>query len=369
MAHKYPYGQSAQRLYFPAEAPPFFETWKPADTADHDLLCAEMSRLAYADKQKATTALASVGFTMRLWMGGETPQERQRTLGTDGFVATHADGTIVLAFRGTESNKPEDLLADGFATAGPWVKSGLVHEGFARSYGAVRGDVNEVLREHAGSLLVTGHSLGAGLATLAAAEHAERTSKLITFGTPRVGDPAFASLLGDLKTRGDIHQFVDCCDLVTRIPPEHFDRSHISQLLEELIPASLLGGLIGRGLVAGVAEALAVALSALHIQPHYVDVADPIYRDRNGMALTSGTTNSADQRAARAAYQGGAVPDFAQLARQIVVALAAARDAKAIRDAVRRLATGLFQADPVPLRDLADHAPINYVTLFTGRLP
>jgi pimeloyl-ACP methyl ester carboxylesterase len=369
MAHKYQYGKSAQRLYFPAEAPPFFETWEPADTADHDLLCAEMSRLAYADKGKATTALASVGFTMRLWMGGETPQERQRTLGTDGFVATHADGTTVLAFRGTESNKPEDLLADGFATAGPWVKSGLVHEGFARSYEAVRGDINEALRGHQGTLLVTGHSLGAGLATLAAAEHAERTSRLITFGAPRVGDQAFARLLVDLKNRGDIHQFVDCCDLVTRIPPERFDRPHIAKLLDELIPASLLGGLVGRGLVAGVAEGLAVALAALHIDPHYVDVAEAIYRDRNGKALTSGTTNSADQQAARAAYQGGALPDFGPLAGQAVAAFAAARDANAIRAAVRRFATGLFQVDPVPLRDLADHAPINYVTLFTARLP
>jgi hypothetical protein len=51
-----------------------------------------------------------------------------------------------------------------------------------------------------------------------------------------------------------------------------------------------------------------------------------------------------------------------------VFAAGVAHDTAAIRAAVRTFAARLFQGDPVPLRDLADHAPINYVSLFTGRV-
>jgi hypothetical protein len=50
---------------------------------------------------------------LTVWPGGEGLGQRWRTLGTDGFVATADDGRFaVVAFRGTESDKPEDLLSD-----------------------------------------------------------------------------------------------------------------------------------------------------------------------------------------------------------------------------------------------------------------
>jgi pimeloyl-ACP methyl ester carboxylesterase len=364
MAKEYPYDDSGKALYTPAKDVGFFESWDQRDTDNHALLCAEMSRLAYAtDKETVTEALRTIGFTRKLWMGGETPAERMKTLGTDGFIATNEAGLAVLAFRGTEANKPEDLLADGFALPGPWVKSGQVDQGFARSYKAVREDINEVLTQHHGTLLVTGHSLGAALATLAAAEHVARTPTLITFGSPRVGDEAFASLLDGLKEQRKIHRFVDCCDLVTRVPPEQFHQSEIKELLMELVPDSVAGS------VPVVATGLALALRLFGIQPQYVHVGDAKYRDRSGKTPPAGTTVADDQQAARLAYEGHVIPEPEDLLHSLRSAVTAAANAGGLRNAIRKFGAELFQGGRAPLRDLADHAPINYVSLFSGRIP
>jgi pimeloyl-ACP methyl ester carboxylesterase len=180
------------------------------------------------------------GFELQSWIGGETPAERKAKGGTDGFIATSVGaGLTVLAFRGTEASKPEDVLADGLTTSVPWdpqdPSRGNVHEGFARAYGRVREGVRQVLAAHPGRVLIAGYSLGAGLATLAASDHAGRNPALITFGSPRVGDEAFKATL-TLAGVTTIHWFVDCCDLVTRIPPERFDEPHVEKFLVDLIP-------------------------------------------------------------------------------------------------------------------------------------
>ena len=100
MARPYRYEQAAQMLYWPAHGPAFFEGWElPKDTNDEDLLCAEMCRLAYADRQTVTSTLPAVSFTLRHWIGGETTEQRGATHGTDGFIASSNDGRLtVLAF-------------------------------------------------------------------------------------------------------------------------------------------------------------------------------------------------------------------------------------------------------------------------------
>ena len=373
MADRYPHQNSAQALYWPAFGPAFFRGWNSNDTNNHDLLCAEMSRLAYADRPTVGSSLQKIGFVLEHWIGGETKEQRGATHGTDGFVATSANPQLrVLAFRGTESNKPEDILTDALATSEVWdpqnPSRGKVHRGFKQVYALVAEDIRRVLAKPGGQLLITGHSLGAGLATLAAADHAHLKPALVTFGSPLVGDSAFKQTLSGLT----LHRFVDCCDLVTRIPPERFDERNIERLLAELIPRSPLPDVMSRGLIKAVAAGLASALSGLNVQPEYEHVCDRAYGDHAGKILTPATPAAieADQNAARAAYQGGFTPDLKHLLQQLVSAVFAAgvaRDPTAIRDAVRNFGARLFQGDPVPLRDLADHAPINYVTLFTGR--
>src|SRR5262245_27360095 len=169
MARSYAYQNSAQMLYWPAHGPAFFEQWTADDASNDDLLCAEMSRLAYADRATVKRVLqAAPGtFTLIDWIGGETAEQRGATQGTDGFLATRSSVVLtVLAVRCTESNKPEDIVTDALATSIPRdprdPTRGNVHRGFARAYASIQPRVRQALPPR-GRLLVTGHSLGAGL--------------------------------------------------------------------------------------------------------------------------------------------------------------------------------------------------------------
>ncbi|WP_457422727.1 lipase family protein [Roseateles sp. P5_E7] len=139
---------------------------------------------------------------------------------TQAFAAVSKDGGVLLAFRGSEANTLKDLLLDGQflqVKAAGW--EGLLHHGFARAASAIWPEIEEFLKRHPKSdLLITGHSLGAAIATLIAVR-ARRPNKtrLVTLGSPRVGDPAFVE---SFNTAGiTCTRLVDCIDVVTRIPP------------------------------------------------------------------------------------------------------------------------------------------------------
>ena len=72
-------------------------------------------------------------------------------------------------------------------------------------------------------LLVTGHSLGAALATLAAA--IQSNVHLYTFGSPRVGNEAFRDAVAAIAVRAE--RYIDNRDLVCRLPSERFGYRHI----------------------------------------------------------------------------------------------------------------------------------------------
>jgi hypothetical protein len=107
------------------------------------------------------------------------------------------------------------LLTDANALLTPWPESaGLVHAGFAAAMRAVLPELRRWLEPQpcAGKLLVTGHSLGAALATLAAS--VLQPSLTVTLGSPRVGDRAFAATV-----TSELVRIVGCCDAVTDLPP------------------------------------------------------------------------------------------------------------------------------------------------------
>jgi hypothetical protein len=127
---------------------------------------------------------------------------------------------VIVAFRGTEPHQYRDWITDAQIerVPGPF---GDVHEGFLAAYRAVHDAVTGVIAEtrtQGQSLWFTGHSLGAALATLAAA-HAdpETVSGVYTYGQPRTGNGSFARsynrLLGDRTFR-----FVNNNDIVPRVP-------------------------------------------------------------------------------------------------------------------------------------------------------
>jgi triacylglycerol lipase len=148
---------------------------------------------------------------------------------TQGFVAESGDA-IIVAFRGTQPNRPMDWFVDARATRGKWDHSiGEVHDGF---YSALRkvwgvtlpkGEVfpKRLVNRGNKTIWITGHSLGGALAELCAAQ-AMFVSRIpvqgvYTFGQPRVGNKDFAAAVND-KLGSGIYRFVNDRDIVPRVP-------------------------------------------------------------------------------------------------------------------------------------------------------
>jgi hypothetical protein len=232
MSPEIPYSALQDDLYYPCKRANFFSSGSPKSEA---ALCAEMARLAYChqdssfafDQDKIRKVLDRVGF--------KTCEFFEHPIGPGGEGAhcflTQKDETqkdkklAVVAFRGTDKDDPTDVHYDLDFKLEPWPRGGRVHAGFAHALAAVREPLNSKLQSIEGRILFTGHSLGAAMATLLASERPP--ASLYTFGSPRVGDADFVATLKGV----DNHRYVDCCDIVTRIPLEgmgyaHFGRPH-----------------------------------------------------------------------------------------------------------------------------------------------
>lgn len=232
MPAQWPYDLSLDALIHPWKQPCVF---KEGSQPSRELLASECSRLAYilfendrAEEGRLRSALASVGFS-------EVAVFNDRKTGSQAFAAVRAMGNhghamALVAFRGTEPNRWLDLVADLLAWFTPWPQGGRVHRGFARAARPLIKPITGWLAANApadGQLLVTGHSLGAALATLAAT--CWPRSELITIGSPKVGDAAFAALLAQQKCT----RIVDGKDLVTGVPPGWFlPYVHIGELIQ-----------------------------------------------------------------------------------------------------------------------------------------
>ncbi len=203
------------------------------------LCCAKASNLAYESKQNIEEQVKKWGFEKCKYFDRE---------GTQAFIAAKEE-FILVSFRGTEGGKLQDLLADVnlIKTPGP---SGNVHRGFLKALNQIMEGVHWTIREYkeeyakrAGvdtskyppSLWFTGHSLGAGLATLAVArmriereEHEEPIHGLYTFGSPRVGDREFSEKFnGNFKNQA--FRIVNNNDIVTRVPVQEQGYRHVGQ--------------------------------------------------------------------------------------------------------------------------------------------
>lgn len=118
----------------------------------------------------------------------------------------------VLSFRGTEVTEKSDIFAD--LEAGKNIEScgGKVHVGF-------KGEINKLWPSIEKSiakidkLYVTGHSLGAAMATIASSRIQSKVKALITFGSPRVGNSQFVNSLNVEHFRVQNN-----CDDVTKVP-------------------------------------------------------------------------------------------------------------------------------------------------------
>jgi triacylglycerol lipase len=171
------------------------------------------SKLAYEDADKVLETLDRWGFAASRFLDRG---------GTQGFMAS-TDKMLLIAFRGTELEQLRDILTDiNLAlTQGP---VGKVHTGFARALDKVWPDFKDQFDGlyQGQPVWLTGHSLGAALATLATARlvfHPDRrrVQGLYTYGSPRVGDEVFAKEFNQACLKLTF-RFRNHNDIVTRVP-------------------------------------------------------------------------------------------------------------------------------------------------------
>jgi pimeloyl-ACP methyl ester carboxylesterase len=210
------YDASKEALFHPEKSEPLFGSdlpWTP------DAVCAELSRLAYirfeeGDGDRLDAALARGGF-------GAAAMFNDAKTDAQGFGTIASDGTRYLAYRGTQPDRPRDLISDARFWGRRWAGSGRVHTGFLVAEQSLAAQVDAWLALQEGPPPVaTGHSLGAAMATITAARLPH--SSLVTFGSPRVGNAAFRTVFEGRTVR----RYVDCCDVVTTVPPA-FGYGHI----------------------------------------------------------------------------------------------------------------------------------------------
>jgi hypothetical protein len=193
------------------------------------------SQLAYETHVKGTPTIPIVfpkwGFR------AVTPFVLENTSLTGSFetcgLIGERDDAVVMAFAGTDPGIWRNLTTD--FTPLPTVGSDT-HEGFRLAAAAAEREVNKAIalcKQSNKPLLITGHSLGAALAALAAlqAARAEAPPKAIyTFGMPRVGGPLFRASYGDLSKV--TYRLVHGIDLVSRVPPSSAGFHHVGHLLQ-----------------------------------------------------------------------------------------------------------------------------------------
>jgi triacylglycerol lipase len=207
------------------EATPRTVAFDPAATAltpEAAYLMLWASTAAYGDEAVAGKPLEDAGFKAVRFLDGKATAG-EATEGFQGFVAA-APGLRIVALRGSSEDK--DWLnnsREGTVSGGPMNLPGFVHDGFSRQFREGLPLVTEALAQvgdPADPVWVTGHSLGAALATLMGVRLTRDglpVKGVVTFAGPRAGDTTFAAeakaLLGDRLvrvTRDD--------DLITKAP-------------------------------------------------------------------------------------------------------------------------------------------------------
>ncbi|KAF8160627.1 Alpha/Beta hydrolase protein [Crassisporium funariophilum] len=152
--------------------------------------------------------------------------------GTQGFVVRDDNRKeIIVAFRGTlevvDAFVDLHIIMKPLQTIGVTnVGDSYVHTGFLFAYNVVASTVLSAVKSQLASypsykVVVTGHSLGGAVASLAAisikSAHANVPVKLYTYGQPRTGNAAFASYVENKIGTANIFRAVHTYDGVPTI--------------------------------------------------------------------------------------------------------------------------------------------------------
>ena len=164
---------------------------------------AHVANITYADPKAAKVKFKTIGYSIVEFFEIENAQ---------AYLLKDSSGQHVLSFRGTEVSEPSDVLADLKAGKNIEPIGGKIHVGFKGEINKLWPTIEKALA-NIDSLYVTGHSLGAAMATIAAGRMQSKVVALVTFGSPKVGNKEYVNCLTVTHYRVQNN-----CDSVTKVP-------------------------------------------------------------------------------------------------------------------------------------------------------
>ena len=167
------------------------------------LMFANISAITYDNPKDSKNKFKSFGFNIVEFFDID---------GAQAYLLKDMNDIHVLSFRGTEVTQKSDILADLKAGKNIEACGGKVHVGFKGEINKVWPAIEKAIA-NIDTLYLTGHSLGAAMATIAASRMQSKVTALITFGSPRVGNQEFVSSLNVTHYRVQNN-----CDDVTKVP-------------------------------------------------------------------------------------------------------------------------------------------------------
>ena len=163
---------------------------------------ARISATTYDNPKDSKSKFKALGYTIVQFFDVD---------GAQGYLLKGADAHV-LSFRGTEVTEKSDVLADLKAGKNLEASGGKVHVGFKDELNKLWPAITVSLA-NIDTLYVTGHSLGAAMATIAASRIQTKVIALVTFGSPRAGNQEFVNSLTVTHYRVQNN-----CDDVTKVP-------------------------------------------------------------------------------------------------------------------------------------------------------
>jgi len=173
-----------------------------------------ISRLVYKDLDKdVKKEFKDLGYTTVSFFDND---------GAQAYVLANKD-RIVVAFRGTEPGEISDVLADLEAT-----HTNGFHTGFLEEYNKLEADVHSKVSKlkarNKRPVFVTGHSLGAAIASIFCFHYPEAIA-LYTYGCPRN-----ASWKKSKELQVPHYRCVNNNDIVPKVPPAILNFKHHGEL-------------------------------------------------------------------------------------------------------------------------------------------